>query len=145
MDRTNTPLVVALTGVTVACAAFALIAGVTSTDDAPASPPAAAPAASGGAATTAAPADGGGEAAAEVPVNIADFAYAPADAQVGVGGTVVWTNQDGFAHTVTAGDGSFDSGDLDQGATFSFTFPAAGTFTYTCTIHPSMTASVVVA
>ncbi len=63
---------------------------------------------------------------------------------VPVGTTVVWTNKDSAAHTVTASDGSFDSGSLDQGATFSFTFSKAGTFNYTCQFHPNMKGTITV-
>ena len=47
-------------------------------------------------------------------------------------------------HTVTADDGSFDGGPLATGATFSQTFSTAGTFSYHCKIHPSMTATITV-
>jgi plastocyanin len=57
---------------------------------------------------------------------------------------VRWTNADSASHTVTAGDGSFASGTLAQNATFTRAFPTAGSFAYLCTIHPSMTATVVV-
>ncbi len=62
-----------------------------------------------------------------------------------VGTTVTWTNEDpGMLHTVTADDGSFDSGFLEEGQTWSYTFDAAGTFDYHCTPHPWMRARVVV-
>ncbi len=51
------------------------------------------------------------------------------------GATVVWINQEADTHTVTADDGKFDSGDLDLGGMFSFTFNEAGTFPYYCEIH----------
>jgi len=60
------------------------------------------------------------------------------------GSAVLWTNKDGAPHTVTAKDGSFDSGNLAQGASFSFTFQKAGTYDYFCAIHPSMKGTVVV-
>ena len=55
---------------------------------------------------------------------------------------ITWTNDDGFAHTVTADDDSFDSGNLDGGATFEQTFDEAGEFAYHCNIHPQMTGTV---
>lgn len=57
-----------------------------------------------------------------------------------VGDTVEWINQDGNAHTVT-GEG-FDSGELTQGASFSYTFDQPGSYNYQCTIHPSMTGTI---
>lgn len=57
---------------------------------------------------------------------------------------VTWTNNDSVAHTVTADDGSFDSGTLQAGQSFSHTFSSAGTVAYHCTIHgkASMNGSV---
>lgn len=77
-------------------------------------------------------------------VTIKDFAFAPATLTVAVGDTVTWTNNDSAIHTVTADDGSFDSGDLAQGDTFTQTFDTAGTFAYHCAMHPSMVAEIVV-
>jgi predicted lipoprotein with Yx(FWY)xxD motif len=77
-------------------------------------------------------------------VTIKGFAFDPPQLTVAVGTTVTWTNQDGVAHTVTADKGEFDSGNLDSGKTFSFTFSKAGTFSYHCTIHPQMKATIVV-
>ena len=58
---------------------------------------------------------------------------------------MTWTNDDSIPHTVTADDSSFDSSGLVQGKTFSFTFDKAGTFAYHCSIHTTMTGTVVVA
>jgi plastocyanin len=77
-------------------------------------------------------------------VTIADFAFAPGTLTVAAGTTVTWTNNDTAGHTVTADDGSFDSKTLANGATFSQAFAKAGTYTYHCNIHSSMTATVVV-
>ena len=77
-------------------------------------------------------------------VSVVDVAFKPADIEVPAGSTVDWTNEDPFAHTVTARDGAFDSGNLDAGGTFSQTFPEPGTFEYFCAVHPSMTGTVTV-
>ncbi len=77
-------------------------------------------------------------------VEIADFAFAPATLTITVGDTVTWTNQDAVAHTATSTAGVFDSGDLEQGESYSATFTAPGTYDYLCTPHPSMTGRVVV-
>lgn len=50
--------------------------------------------------------------------------------QITSGTTVVWTNDDNAIHTVTADNGSFNSGDIQPGSTFSWTFKSTGTFTY---------------
>jgi plastocyanin len=83
----------------------------------------------------------GGGAAAPDAVEIAGFAFAPAELHVARGTEVTWTNADPAAHTVTA-DGGFDSGTLDPGAAFAFRFDGAGTFRYTCVIHPTMRGTV---
>ena len=57
---------------------------------------------------------------------------------------MTWTNNGPSVHTVTADDGSFDSGNISVGKTFSHTFQTAGTFAYHCTIHPFMKATVIV-
>ena len=49
-----------------------------------------------------------------------------------------------MVHNVTAVDGSFDSGLLATGETFSYTFDKPGEFEYYCTPHPWMRARVMV-
>jgi plastocyanin len=70
-----------------------------------------------------------------VAVTIQNFSFNPGDITVKVGTTVTWTNQDNVTHTVTSDTGIFDSGDLGNGATFSYTFTKAGVFPYHCTPH----------
>jgi plastocyanin len=88
--------------------------------------------------------DMGNMAGMEVTATIADFAFDPATLEVSVGTTVTWTNNDSAAHTVTADDGSFQSGRLEQGESFSYTFDTPGTFSYHCEYHANMTATVTV-
>ena len=83
------------------------------------------------------------------PVPIQDVAsvsiedsYDPADVAVASGDTVTWTNEDEEPHTVTADDGSFDSGVLNPGDTYTATFLGSGTVTYYCTLHPWMVGGV---
>ena len=83
--------------------------------------------------------------AADASVEIADMAFTPGDLTVNVGDTVTWTNADpGMVHTVTSTSGAFDSGDLDEGESYSVTFTAPGTYAYLCTPHPFMTGTVTV-
>jgi len=77
-------------------------------------------------------------------VEIKSFAFNPATITVPAGTTVTWTNQDAAPHTATAVDKSFDTGRLDQGQSGTFTFDKPGTYTYTCTFHPSMKGTVIV-
>jgi plastocyanin len=79
-----------------------------------------------------------------VNVRLANRAYSPSSISVAVGDTVVWTNADQEAHTVTDRGLAFDSGSFGPGATFRRTFTSAGTFTYICDIHPSMVGVVAV-
>jgi plastocyanin len=69
-------------------------------------------------------------AATEARVEISDHGFTPDPIEVAVGDVVEWWNTDEVAHTVTAENGSFDSGPLEPGAAFSLTFEAAGTYTY---------------
>ena len=79
-----------------------------------------------------------------------DKAYQPNPVNVKAGGTVVWTNDDTVAHTVTSGSGfndqnlgrEFDSGFL--GKSFSHIFFKPGDFPYFCEIHPTMVGKVIV-
>jgi plastocyanin len=71
-----------------------------------------------------------------------DFFSAP-NIEVPAGTTVTWTwSSGGTAHNVTFSDAT--SGDRSGTATFSRQFNSAGTFAYHCTIHPSMTGTVLV-
>jgi plastocyanin len=68
---------------------------------------------------------------------------------VSVGDTIRWENQDAAPHTSTSGvspvkDGVWDSGILNTGQKFEFTFQNPGVFAYWCAVHPSMTATITV-
>ncbi|HEX2232844.1 MAG TPA: hypothetical protein VHG69_05720 [Thermoleophilaceae bacterium] len=86
----------------------------------------------------------------DVPVSIVSTSpsndYSPDTANVPVGGTVCWTNNDAFFdHTATAdAGGNPNSPSLDPGETYRATFTADATIPYHCAIHPDMTARVVV-
>nr|MDQ3936155.1 cupredoxin family copper-binding protein [Actinomycetota bacterium] len=82
------------------------------------------------------------EAAASTTVSIRDFSFAPRSVTIDVGDTVTWRNNGEEPHTAT-GSG-FDTGTLHSGQSGSHTFSSAGTFSYKCTPHPFMTASVTV-
>ncbi len=79
-----------------------------------------------------------GEAVRSERVEIENFAYNPDPVTIQEGGKVIWINRDSEAHTATADDGSFDTGPLEEGKLKSETFKEPGTYTYHCTIHPSM-------
>lgn len=95
-------------------------------------------------ATTAAPSAGttSGTVGATAAITIQNFTFSPPVLNVAVGTTVTATNKDSAPHTWTADNGTWDSGDLRQNASFSYRFTAAGAFPYHCTIHPSMKGTV---
>ena len=80
----------------------------------------------------------------QISATIQHFAISPNPIAIAPGSTVTWTNLDGVAHMVTADDGSWGSGTLGQGATFSHVFTSPGAYTYHCAIHPFMKGTVVV-
>jgi plastocyanin len=75
-------------------------------------------------------------------VRMAGLAFAPETLTVARGAAVVFDNDDTAPHTVTARSGGVDSGVLDPGRQFTLT--VADGFDYVCSIHPSMTAKIVV-
>jgi|SRR5271170_6753635 len=81
-----------------------------------------------------------------VEVKIDNFSFGPMETTVPVGTTVTWVNRDDIPHTVVSTDEPklFKSKVLDTDEKFSFTFDKAGTYSYFCSIHPKMTARVVV-
>jgi len=82
--------------------------------------------------------------AATAEVKIDNFSFGPATLTVALGTTVTWVNHDDIPHTVVSTDSVFKSKVLDTDEKFSYTFTKAGTYPYFCSIHPKMTATVVV-
>lgn len=75
-------------------------------------------------------------------VNIQNFAFNPATLSIKKGSTVTWTNNDSVPHQIKSA--TFNSGQLSNGQSFSFTFNGVGTFDYSCAIHPSMLGKIIV-
>jgi plastocyanin len=75
-------------------------------------------------------------------VTIQNSAFTPSEVTVMVSGSILWVNSDETVHTVTADDGSFDSGDLQPGTTFGLTFNTVGPHPYHCKYHSAMTGIV---
>jgi plastocyanin len=86
----------------------------------------------------------GGTPASTVKVVLQNISIQPADVTVAVGGTVTWANQDSVTHNLSDDAGTWSSGAMAPGQTYSQKFATAGTFPYHCTIHPSMTGQVTV-
>jgi plastocyanin len=68
-------------------------------------------------------------------VGVHDNRFSPQTINVQPGTTIRWVNYGEHDHTITANDGSWDSGDLKQGATYSATFRRPGTYIYYCRHH----------
>ena len=79
-----------------------------------------------------------------VEAKIQNFSFSSPTITIKSGDTVNWTNLDGVGHTITADDGSFDSGILTQNNSYSKTFTAPGTYKYHCRPHPYMQGTIVV-
>ena len=86
----------------------------------------------------------GGTPGSGTPAEIRQMAFAPERIEIAAGTTIVWTNQDQLVHTVIADDGSWNSGDVAPGATWSHTFDTPGTYAFHCTPHPFMKGVIVV-
>jgi len=68
--------------------------------------------------------------------------YDPTAIVINSGTTVTWTNDDFVAHTVTDIEDLFDSGFIQAGSTWSYTFEKSGEWDYLCTLHPWMKGTV---
>jgi plastocyanin len=94
-------------------------------------------------------------------VHLKLLTFTPTELQVKAGTTVTWRNDEPITHTVTSGavegvdptsglrsgekpDGRFDGRLGGSGATFRHRFTEAGTYSYYCSIHQGMNATVVV-
>jgi plastocyanin len=70
--------------------------------------------------------------------------FEPDTLRVAAGTVVEWRNDDPLEHTVTAEDGSWDSGSIAPGAVWRRRFDAPGRFSIICTPHPFMRAVLIV-
>jgi plastocyanin len=98
--------------------------------------------------TPAPPANGGTQAQKTITIPAGDVYtggtnYSPRTVTVSVGGSVVWSNRDSEKHTTVSDTGVWTS-DISPGGDFTRTFPTAGTFTFHCSLHPSMTGTITV-
>jgi len=77
-------------------------------------------------------------------VLIQNFAFNPDPVTVKAGESITWTNRDSAVHHLVGDKGEFDSGDIAAAGTFTFVFKTPGTITYHCSIHPTMTGTIIV-
>ncbi len=73
-------------------------------------------------------------------IEIRDFLFDPAQLEVLPGDGITWINRDIVPHTVTAIDGSWDSGSLKRGEEWSILIDAGMEPEYYCLFHPMMKA-----
>jgi plastocyanin len=86
----------------------------------------------------------GADAAPAVVADMRRYLFAPMQIEVPVGTTVEWVNRDGAVHTVSADDGTWNSGPVEQGERWRATFTRPGRYPYHCGPHPFMMGVVVV-
>jgi plastocyanin len=79
-----------------------------------------------------------------VEAGMRSLAFTPAKLEIRAGTTIVWTNNDQMAHSVTADDATWDSGLIEPGATWQHTFEPPGAYPFHCTPHPFMKGVVTV-
>lgn len=77
-------------------------------------------------------------------IHVKNFAYVPDTVTIPAGAIVKFVQDDETPHTVTASDGSFDSGNLNQKQTWTHTFTKPGTYSYFCAYHTYMKGKVIV-
>jgi plastocyanin len=68
--------------------------------------------------------------------------FQPSTLTVKVGESVTWQNKDPFPHTVTSKDAGFDSHSIAAGKSWKYTATTRGEFSYICTLHPTMKATL---
>ncbi len=116
------------------------VAAVACGDDDTTTTTAATPTTAGATTTVPAPTTTAGAAGATV--SVVNFGFQPNETEIALGGTVTFSVVSG-THTSTS-TGNWDSGAMGEGASFSFTPDAAGTYEFFCNFHPSMTGSLIV-
>jgi plastocyanin len=77
-------------------------------------------------------------------VFIQGSSFSPSTLTVTVNTTVIWTNKDSYAHTVTSDATMFDSGNMDSNDIYSFQFSTKGSYKYHCSYHSGMTGTIIV-
>ncbi len=82
--------------------------------------------------------------AATKAINVYGTTFSPKTATITEGDTVTWVNRDNDNHQILADKGQFASAILHPKQTFSFTFRAAGTYTYADELHPKIRGTITV-
>jgi amicyanin len=77
-------------------------------------------------------------------VHIDNFTFTPQEITITRGTTLTWVNEDDIPHAIAESNKAFRSKAMDTEQEFSFTFSAAGTYEYFCSLHPHMQGKVIV-
>jgi len=77
-------------------------------------------------------------------ISIDNFTFTPAQLTVPTGSKVVWINHDDVPHTIVSNTKAFKSKALDTDDRFEHVFDAPGNYPYFCSVHPHMTAMIIV-
>ena len=86
-----------------------------------------------------------GQNATTADITISNFSFLPTSFSVKAGQKVSVINNDSAQHSLIANDRSFDTGLLSQGQVGSFTAPVTpGTYEYHCSVHTTMTGTLIV-
>jgi len=80
--------------------------------------------------------------AATKTINIYGSTFSPKSTTITQGDTVTWVNRDNANHQILADKGQFVSPILRPKQTYSFTFNAAGTYTYKDELYPKLTGTI---
>jgi len=75
-------------------------------------------------------------------VSIENFTFNPSTLTIANGTQVKWINNDNTDHTIVDEKGLFNSGTLNPGKNFTYTFTTTGTYNYYCSLHPSMRGTI---
>ncbi len=87
-------------------------------------------------------ATGQANAATTKSINIYGTSVSPKSVTITAGDTIKWVNRDNDTHQIYGEGGRFVSPILKQGQSWSFTFNAAGNYSYKDELHPKITGSI---
>jgi plastocyanin len=77
-------------------------------------------------------------------VTIQNNTFNPTALTVQAGTTVTWTNKDSKMHRVVSNSGLFDSGNLNTGMSYSYTFNKTGNYPYHDSTLTTMKGTIIV-
>jgi plastocyanin len=77
-------------------------------------------------------------------VTLENLQFSPRELTVHRGDRIVWVNKDLFPHTATADGHAFDSGSIPPNGSWTYVARKPGEYSYGCTFHPTMKATLTV-